>query len=411
MRTRSQSEWAALVRTVAEAKTDDIAELIALAGLNPGLDLRRADLSGVSFAGMDLTGFDLSEARLHGCDFTGATTGAAILAEAELDRVLHSGRTEWHSPAILTGTARFGRTTDLRKAADWNHDLSLGVDSKVSLWRNYLHARHDDQRRAQIGKFSPFASATSRLRTGAIFQDAPFAPELVVVPAGQFWMGSPDGSGGDQGRMAEPGRSTDEGPRHLVTIPQGFAVGRFAVTFEEWEHYAAATGKRTPDDETWGRARRPVINVSWNDARDYAAWLSELTGQEYRLLSEAEWEYCCRSGTDTAYSFGSTIIKAQAEYGGAQTTEVGRFPSNAWGLHDMHGNVWEWCQDTYDTSYKSAPSDGSARENTGNDVSRVLRGGSWSYQPQFLRSAIRVRYRSDGRIRLSGFRLARTLNP
>ena len=175
----------------------------------------------------------------------------------------------------------------------------------------------------------------------SVFRDAPFAPELVVLPAGEFRMGSPE---------CEEGRSDNEGPQHRVTIGQRFAVGRYPVTFDEYDRFCEATRREKPGDEGWGRGRRPVINVSWNDARDYLAWLSQETDLAYRLPSEAEWEYACRAGTTTRYSFGDGIAPNQANYadsGIGRTSEVNAYSPNPWGLHDMHGNVWEWVEDEW----------------------------------------------------------------
>ncbi|MGH6815312.1 MAG: formylglycine-generating enzyme family protein, partial [Hyphomicrobiaceae bacterium] len=192
--------------------------------------------------------------------------------------------------------------------------------------------------------------------------------------------------------------------------------GRFAVTFAEWDAAVAAGGvKHKPADQGRGRGRRPVINVSWEeDAKSYATWLLNKTGKEYRLLSEAEWEYCCRAGTTTKYAFGDTISKSQAQfsegsYGSAKSTaEVGKFAPNAWGLHDMHGNVWEWCEDNWHPNYQGAPDNGSVW--SGGDTSlRVVRGGSWGSDPRFLRSACRDRFPSGLRFANVGFRVARTL--
>ncbi len=167
------------------------------------------------------------------------------------------------------------------------------------------------------------------------FKDIDIGPEMVVVPAGMFMMGSND--------------HETEGPPHKVTINAPFAVGRFPITFAEWD---AAGMPYKPDDEGWGRDRRPVIHVCWQDAKSYAAWLSRRTGKLYRLLSEAEWEYCCRAGTTTKFAFGDDITQYQAHFDGEQTIEVGTFPPNAWGLHDQHGNVWEWCEDNWHNNYE-----------------------------------------------------------
>jgi formylglycine-generating enzyme required for sulfatase activity len=152
-----------------------------------------------------------------------------------------------------------------------------------------------------------------------VFRDAPFAPELVVIPAGEFWMGS-----GDE----EEGGYEGERPRHRVTIGQRFAIGRYPVTFEEYVHFCVAEQRKKPDDRGWGKKRRPVIDVSWQDAQDYLAWLSQKVGRAYRLPSEAEWEYACRAGTTTRYSFGDAITPEKANFsdsGLGRTSRVGAY--------------------------------------------------------------------------------------
>ncbi len=237
--------------------------------------------------------------------------------------------------------------------------------------------------------------------SGESFKDCPKCPEMVVVPAGSFMMGSD---------AEEEGRYDDEGPQRRVTIARPFAVGRFEVTWDDWEA-CVANGRceHEPDDSGWGRSRRPVINVSWDDAQAYVRWLSGKTGQSYRLLSEAEWEYAARAGTSTAYFWGNTFDTSRAN-NRYKTVEVGRYGANAWGLHDVHGNVWEWVADCYASYATGAPTDGSART-TGLCSYRVLRGGSWYLNPQLLRSAFRLRGRPGNRNYDNGFRVARTLNP
>jgi formylglycine-generating enzyme required for sulfatase activity len=195
------------------------------------------------------------------------------------------------------------------------------------------------------------------------------------------------------------------------------------VTFDEWDACIAAGGcKHRPGDEGWGRGRRPVINVSWNDAKEYVAWLSKTTGKSYRMLSEAEWEYAARAGTTTPFSTGETISTEQANYdgnytyaGGSKGTDrrkmvpVGSFKPNAFGLHDMHGNVWEWVEDPWHDSYKGAPTDGSAWAKDGDRSRRILRGGSWGLDPRLIRSALRGRLDSVLRGNYLGFRVARSL--
>ena len=256
------------------------------------------------------------------------------------------------------------------------------------------------------------ASEVKRQRSaGTVFRDCEECPQMVVLPSGSFMMGSPDG---------EEGRDEDESPRHLVKIEYRFAVGVYEVTFDEWEACVAAggCGGYVPNDKNWGRGERPVINVSWDDAQSYVSWLSKRTGVSYRLLSESEWEYAARAGTTTTrYSWGDDIganlancRSCGSRWDAQGTAPVGWFPANAWGLHDMRGNVWEWVQDCWNDHYLRAPADGSAWER-GNCSRRVLRGGSWVSIPRNLRSANRLRFTSVGRLNDFGFRVARTVTP
>jgi formylglycine-generating enzyme required for sulfatase activity len=238
---------------------------------------------------------------------------------------------------------------------------------------------------------------------------------MVVVPAGEFTMGSPDG---------EVERTLDA--QRKVTIAKPFAVGKFEVTFTEWDACVAGggcVGNKSPSDQSWGRSKRPVINISWGDTQEYVAWILRETGKTYRLLTEAEWEYAARAGTTTPFSTGQAITTDQANfngnstYGGSaecqyrqKTVEVGSFRPNAFGLHDMHGNVWEWVEDCYNARYAGAPADGSAVTFSG-CTSRVLRGGSWPNYPWLLRSAFRFGSTPVYRYVTNGFRVARTLNP
>ena len=229
------------------------------------------------------------------------------------------------------------------------------------------------------------------------FKDLEVGPEMVVLPAGEFWMGSKE----DKDR--------DDRPRHKVTITQPFAVGRYTITFDEWDAAVAAGGiSKKPSDEGFGRGRRPVICVSWAGAEAYCAWLSEATGKPYRLLSEAEWEYACRSGTETRYSFGDNITRALVHAGEVNSTaEVGSFPPNKFGLYDMHGNVWEWCADCWNRSYDGAPSDGSPWTN-GDCSKRVLRG--WGLSQRFNGGPNTVGFHNGLPIYFIGFRVAMTLS-
>jgi formylglycine-generating enzyme required for sulfatase activity len=265
-------------------------------------------------------------------------------------------------------------------------------------------ARRADEETRRV---STARNADADMPDFAVFRDAPFTPDLVMLPAGEFMMGSPDG---------EEGGDEEERPQHRVTIGQLFALGRFPVTFAEYDRFCEAKRREKPGDEGWGRGRRPVINVRWEDARAYMAWLSQETGRAYRLPSEAEWEYACRAGTTTRYSFGDAITPRDANYydsGLGLTSEVGTYPSNHWGLHDMHGNVWEWVEDDWHENYRGAPTDGSAWKGPGSSSSPrlcVLRGGSWSGDSRLCRSAFRYGYRTVARNGSVGFRVARTLS-
>jgi formylglycine-generating enzyme required for sulfatase activity len=240
-------------------------------------------------------------------------------------------------------------------------------------------------------------------------QDGGRGSMIVVIPGGRFLMGSPE----DESR-----RNTDE-RQHEVAVAH-FAIGKYAVTFEEYDRFAAATGHEQPHDEGWGRGRRPVINVSWFDAVAYTQWLSQQTGQTYRLPTEAEWEYACRAGTTTPFYFGATISTEQANYNGwwayvkgskgvyrEKTVEVGQFPANAWGLHDMHGDVWEWTCSEYDGNYGGAEQ--RCVSDSGSGSPCVLRGGSWFNAPEWVRGAARFNRDPHAGYQSRGFRLARTL--
>jgi len=241
------------------------------------------------------------------------------------------------------------------------------------------------------------------------FTECSGCPEMVVVPAGMFPMGSPED---------EPGRKATESPQHTVTIAPAFAVSRFEVTFDEWDVCVAMRGcEYQPPDEGWGRGSRPVINVSWEDAQQYAGWLARRTGKPYRLLSEAEWEYAARASTEGAYAWGESVGKARANckscgsgWDNNQTAPVGSFAANGFDLMDMHGNVWEWVEDCWHNGYRGAPADGSAWTTACTDETRhVVRGGGWNDEPADLRAA--ARYDGPTRIRnwVNGIRIGRSL--
>ncbi len=258
-----------------------------------------------------------------------------------------------------------------------------------------LHLNGDAEKPAQpIAKLSltPGQTFRDKLQTGGE------GPLMAVIPAGRFLMGSLN-------------FDSDETPEHIVQIAQPFALGVYAVTFDEYDSFCQETGRKKPGDRDWRRKNRPVINVSWHDAQAYCDWLSQQTQHSCRLPSEAEWEYACRAGTKMPYYTGESIAKHQANFDGKQTLPVGSFPPNAFGLYDMHGNVWEWMQDCWHKDYQNAPDDGSAwlEKNSGNCDRRVVRGGSWFDNPRYLRSALRLRDDSDVVGNGLGFRIARAL--
>jgi formylglycine-generating enzyme required for sulfatase activity len=254
--------------------------------------------------------------------------------------------------------------------------------------------------------FSDVVSATpqgqSEVAPGEFFQDTlqdgSLGPEMVWIPAGTFRMGDIQG-GGD----------SDEQPVHEVSV-DGFAMGRFEVTFAEYDKFVEATGREKPDDEGWGRDDRPVIDVSWHDATAYAEWLSEQTGHTYRLPTEAEWEYSARAGTETKYWWGNEIGSNKANclssyYGDSfdYTAPVGSFDANQFGLYDTVGNLLEWTCSSYASSYN-----GEELQCVDNASLFVLRGGSWSNDDRWSRAASRIGGRPAERYRFVGFRLART---
>ena len=255
------------------------------------------------------------------------------------------------------------------------------------------------------------------------------SPELVLIPTGRFQMGSNDL---ERKRAIEAGAQKTwierETPQHWVGIEQAIAMGRYPVTVGEWRQFVRATNWKPRGEVNWAAPgfrqsdEHPVVGVTWHDAQLYVRWLSTQTGQAYRLPSEAEWEYACRAGTRTAFSFGDQINTSLANYDGnftysgspkgeyrQGTSRVGEFPSNPWGLFDMHGNVWEWVQDVVHDNYEGAPVSGVAWEEGGDQARRILRGGSWLYNPRYLRSALRNGFSAALSNDIVGFRVAREL--
>jgi formylglycine-generating enzyme required for sulfatase activity len=293
--------------------------------------------------------------------------------------------------------------------------------AETTYWQNHAQALEEKYNKPAPPPKSESKSTPVQSRAvGQVFQDLPIAPQMVVLPSGSFMMGSAEDDA--------DGYHTER-PQHKVTIAYKLALGRYPVTFKEWDACVADGGvNHEPEDAGWGRDKRPVINVSWDDAQAYAAWLNNKLGMQandpyrYRLPTEAEWEYACRAGTTGNYStpsgqisdndatydarYVNSTLSPKVGKSDAETTPVGIYAPNPWGLYDMHGNVMEWVQDVYEDSYWGAPADGTACRTEA--ATRVVRGGSWLDDARNARSAGRMGFSHDRRNILNGFRLART---
>jgi formylglycine-generating enzyme required for sulfatase activity len=260
------------------------------------------------------------------------------------------------------------------------------------------------------------------IEPGTVFRDTlrdgAEGPEMVALPSGQFLMGSPD---------SDPDSEDNEKPQFHVTIDYSFAVGRYPVTEVDYHRFAVSMGRAKRESRVWpSHQLKPANSLSWGDAKTYVMWLSEQTGKEYRLLSEAEWEYACRAGTDTRYAVGDEIAAEDAIFERSDsipdTYDVGSHPPNPWNLYDMHGNVWEWVEDCwhdgyYQMPFPGVPTDGAAWTSGGDTDTRVLRGGSMYEDAKHLRSAFRnwqnIRDPNsyyDFQVRDIGFRVARNFD-
>ena len=397
-----------------------------------------------------------------------AHTEQGLLLEGKHLKALVSGMGYPGFDEVVSGNKAAARSVGLRGLGDWlartegydgvlcqwveevwSHALGLGgrkvnygtkggkpasvVSKAKEVGRKAGHRRVEDDAQKPLRYRE---RKTAPKRAVEVFRDTlrdgGQGPEMVVLPTGRFRMGDLDGSG-----------ISWERPVHAVTISRPIAMGKYPVTFEEYDRFVNGriNEKRQdflarlkaffqepvykPHDHGWGRGTRPVINVSQEDAKAYAVWLSEQTGKRYRLPSEAEWEYAARAGTTTRYSWGDDIGRNRAncdgcgsEWDNKQTAPVGSFAANPFGLYDMHGNVFEWVEDCWHDNYEGAPSDGSAWT-TGCRVSSVygdslavLRGGNWRGCPYNMRSAHRRDFwRSYRKYYYNGFRLVRDLNP
>jgi formylglycine-generating enzyme required for sulfatase activity len=285
----------------------------------------------------------------------------------------------------------------------------LGVAGLTWLWREVIITR--PYMASQVRPYVLSAAAERAVKPMDSFKECAedaHCPEMIVVPSGSFTMGSP---------ATEKDRDHSEGPQHIVTIAKPFAVSKIELTFADWDGCGAyGDCSQNISDNGFGRGQQPVIMVTWDDAQKYVAWLSQMTGKTYRLLSEAEYEYAARAGTQTAYPWGDEIGKNNADCNGCgsqwdnrRPAPVGSFAANRFGLYDMVGNVFEWVEDCSHNNNDGAPTDGSAWIEGGDCRDRVVRGGSWSVSPDYLRSASRLRLTPDIRNFNLGFRLGRTL--
>jgi formylglycine-generating enzyme required for sulfatase activity len=259
-----------------------------------------------------------------------------------------------------------------------------------------------DSSKSAIGAAASTKGFRDRLKSGGE------GPEMVMVAAGSFQMGDLQG-----------GRDKAALPVRTVRIQKPFAIGRYEVTFEEYDKFAQATKRELPNDGGGGRGRQPVINFSWQDAVEYGKWLSTQAGKRYRLPTEAEWEYAARGGEETAFWWGNQMKSGMANCVGCGsqwddklTAPVGSFQPNPFGLYDTAGNVWEWVEDCDHDNYNGAPTDGSAwkKEGGGNCYLRVFRGGAWNYAARGLRSSFRGRGDPGNRSASIGFRLVRDID-
>ncbi|MEM7024989.1 MAG: formylglycine-generating enzyme family protein [Pseudomonadota bacterium] len=314
----------------------------------------------------------------------GATATSAVTSLADRDRQAHFALEQGQNRGCRINTPETppATTKPLRGGRIGARGLAVvGIAAAVMI--GYLGMRaYDDANAPEHVSLSDRAMALP-------------LPELVRIEPGAFAMGNAD--------------HPDERPVHEVVFADAFYIGATEVTFEQYDAFAEATGRALPADNGWGRGNLPVTNVSWSDANDYLAWLGEMTGTTCRLPSEAEWEYACRAGTTTPFSFGDEIGDGQANVASAigRTTEVGNYPANPWSLSDMHGNVLEWAEDCWHGNYDYAPDDGTAwLWGTGGDCNaRVLRGGSWHLGQDYARCTNRFAYNSLAQLSYIGFRV------
>lgn len=316
-----------------------------------------------------------------------------------------AGRQAWRPLAPGLRSALTSYVPDSRRRRVYA--VLAGAAALALLAIYYLTAPEGGEAGTPIA-FPPPGDAALAARPGAAFRDCAACPALVVVPAGRFTMGAPDG---------DPDATEHERPQRTVTIARPFALGRTEVTAAEYAACAADGGcPNRGEHAPWGAGRLPAVKVEWRDAKAYAAWLSNKTGKDYRLPSEAEWEYAARAGSARRYSWGDSPGRNRANCDGCgsawdrrQAAPAGGFPANGFGLQDMLGNVWEWTEDCWSPTLADAPADGGARPSPAACAGRVLRGGSYDLPPARMRVTSRSSADAEVGEIFIGFRVARGL--
>lgn len=373
------------VQSVIGAPTHRLDQLVRLTGLDPSTDLRFGDWRNCDFTSADLRGFNFT-----GADLTNACFRNTRIVGAIFDRSTYDHQS-------------------LQEAADFSEFL-IEETGRSAGKRRRLSDRG--------------------LKDLDVYRDTPACPELIALPAGNFEMGTTDHE--TRLRAAELGYKDQLDPltpedrkKRSMRVSRRFSLGRYPVTFEEYDIFLSATKDRSigapetsmaVDPNQWGRGRRPVINVSLDDAESYCDWLNQMTGRQgefgYRLPSEAEWEYACRAGTHTRRWWGddwtSDNANANNSFEGGRTNPVDYYSANPWGLHDMIGNVWEWCADKVAEWIRSLPEDGAPLQGY-SSKGAIMRGGSWNGPAASAHSAGRLQGSRHVRLPYVGFRVARTL--
>lgn len=393
-------------------------EITILRVLDPPLSVSVTDIADIKFSPKEsrlkllsaldtiytMSG-DLYSARISTTDFMLKSPGGVKLLNRKELFLLDFMRLEDEEEVMVQATLENGAviqgellTQRIRAVDRYGNAVDIPLKSLSSLAFYVNHQKESAPQNNYRTQVPAYALIRDRMRDGTL------GPEMRILRSGTYQRGDLQGNG-----------DTDEKPPVTISV-KPFAIGMYEVTFDEFDRFCESTGRDKPEDEGWGRGQRPVINVSWNSAVAYAQWLSQQTGEQYRLPTDAEWEYAARAGTSSRYWWGSEIdgIRANcAECGslwdGEMSSEVGRFRPNPFGLHDTAGNVFEWVADCWNDTYENAPKDGSALEKKDCGV-RVIRGGAWSFPPKEIRSANRWRDFQPRQSDDTGFRLVRVLS-